>query len=38
MDLNSTFEVARPIDEAWAVLTDLERIAPVSPRSATHRS
>ena len=31
MDLNSTFEVARPIDEAWAVLTDLERIAPCLP-------
>ncbi len=31
MDLNSTFEVARPIEEAWAVLTDLERIAPCLP-------
>ena len=31
MDLNSTFEVDRPIDEAWAVLTDLERIAPCLP-------
>ena len=31
MDLNSTFEVTRPIDEAWAVLTDLERIAPCLP-------
>ncbi len=31
MDLNNTFEVARPIDEAWAVLTDLERIAPCLP-------
>ncbi len=31
MDLNNSFEVARPIDEAWAVLTDLERIAPCLP-------
>ncbi len=31
MDLNNTFEVARPIEEAWAVLTDLERIAPCLP-------
>ncbi len=31
MDLNNTFEVARPIDEAWAVLTNLERIAPCLP-------
>ncbi|MYH88465.1 MAG: hypothetical protein F4125_07780, partial [Acidimicrobiaceae bacterium] len=31
MDLNISFEVARPIDEAWAVLTDLERIAPCLP-------
>lgn len=31
MDLTNTFEVARPISEAWAVLTDLERIAPCLP-------
>ena len=31
MELNNTFEVARPIDEAWAVLTDIERIAPCLP-------
>ena len=31
MDLNNSFEVARPIDEAWAVLTDLERIASCLP-------
>ena len=31
MDLNNSFEVARPIDEAWAVLTDLEQIAPCLP-------
>ena len=31
MDLNNTFEVTRPIEEAWAVLTDLERIAPCLP-------
>ncbi|MCY3849941.1 MAG: SRPBCC family protein [Acidimicrobiaceae bacterium] len=31
MELKNSFEVARPIDEAWAVLTDLERIAPCLP-------
>lgn len=31
MELNNSFEVARPIDEAWAVLTDVERIAPCLP-------
>lgn len=31
MELNNSFEVARPIDEAWAVLNDLERIAPCLP-------
>ena len=31
MDLSNSFEVARPIDEAWVVLTDVERIAPCLP-------
>jgi carbon monoxide dehydrogenase subunit G len=31
MELNNSFEVARPIDEAWEVLTDVERIAPCLP-------
>ena len=31
MELSNSFEVARPIDEAWALLTDLERIAPCLP-------
>ncbi len=31
MEMSNSFEVARPIDEAWAVLTDLERIAPCLP-------
>lgn len=31
MDLNNSFEVDRPIDEAWEVLTDVERIAPCLP-------
>ncbi len=31
MELTNSFEVARPIDEAWAVLTDVERIAPCLP-------
>ena len=31
MELNNSFEVARPVDEAWEVLTDVERIAPCLP-------
>ncbi len=31
MELNNEFEVDRPIDEAWALLTDVERIAPCLP-------
>ncbi len=31
MELSNSFEVARPIEEAWAVLTDVERIAPCLP-------
>ncbi|MFQ5557125.1 MAG: SRPBCC family protein [Acidimicrobiales bacterium] len=31
MELSNSFEVARPIAEAWAVLTDVERIAPCLP-------
>ena len=31
MELTNEFEVAVPIEEAWAVLTDLERIAPCMP-------
>ncbi len=31
MELNHDFNVSVPIDEAWAVLTDLERIAPCMP-------
>lgn len=31
MELSNSFEVARPIDEAWEVLTDVERIAPCLP-------
>lgn len=31
MDLSNSFEVARPIDETWALLTDLERVAPCLP-------
>ena len=27
MELNNDFEVSAPIDKAWAVLTDVERIA-----------
>jgi carbon monoxide dehydrogenase subunit G len=31
MELSNEFTVAAPIDQAWAVLTDLERIAPCMP-------
>jgi carbon monoxide dehydrogenase subunit G len=31
MELSNEFEVAVPVDQAWAVLTDIERIAPCLP-------
>jgi len=31
MELNNDFEVAAPLDDVWAVLTDVERIAPCLP-------
>src|ERR1700690_232342 len=31
MELNNQFRVSVPIDLAWAVLTDLERVAPCMP-------
>jgi carbon monoxide dehydrogenase subunit G len=31
MELSNEFDVAVPVDEAWKVLTDLERIAPCMP-------
>ena len=31
MELSNEFDVAAPIDRAWRVLTDLERIAPCLP-------
>ena len=31
MELNNDFEVASPVDLVWAVLTDVERIAPCLP-------
>ena len=31
MELTNEFRVSVPIDEAWAVLTDVERIAPCLP-------
>lgn len=31
MELSNEFEVALPVDEAWAVLTDVEKIAPCLP-------
>ena len=34
MKLEQSFEVAAPIDEVWAALTDLERVAPCLPGAA----
>jgi hypothetical protein len=34
MRLDNEFVVPRPVDEAWAVLTDVERIAPCMPGAA----
>jgi uncharacterized protein len=31
MELNNQFHVSVPVEEAWAVLTDLERVAPCLP-------
>ena len=31
MELTNEFDVEVPVEEAWAVLTDLERIAPCMP-------
>jgi carbon monoxide dehydrogenase subunit G len=31
MELSNEFEVAMPVDDAWAVLTDIEKIAPCMP-------
>ncbi|TQM11272.1 SRPBCC family protein [Pseudonocardia kunmingensis] len=34
MELSNTFSVSQPIDRAWAVITDLERVAPCLPGAA----
>lgn len=34
MELTNTFSVAEPVDRAWAVITDLERVAPCLPGAA----
>lgn len=34
MDLSNTFTVDLPVDDAWRVLTDLERVAPCLPGAA----
>ena len=31
MELNNDFEVNAPVEKAWAVLTDVEKIAPCLP-------
>jgi hypothetical protein len=34
MKLEQSFEVAAPIDQVWAALNDLERVAPCLPGAA----
>jgi hypothetical protein len=34
MELTNTFRVAAPVDRAWAMITDLERVAPCLPGAA----
>jgi carbon monoxide dehydrogenase subunit G len=34
VELTNTFSVAEPVDRAWAVITDLERVAPCLPGAA----
>lgn len=36
MELTNNFRVAGPPDQAWAVITDLERVAPCLPGAALH--
>ena len=31
MELSNSFDIPRPIDEAWALITDVERILPCVP-------
>src|ERR1700761_6360762 len=34
MQLNNTFSVSQPVERAWEVITDLERVAPCLPGAA----
>jgi hypothetical protein len=36
VELSNSFEVARPIGETWAALTDVERVAPCLPGAQMH--
>ena len=36
MELSNSFDIARPIDETWAILTDVERVAPCLPGAHLH--
>jgi carbon monoxide dehydrogenase subunit G len=36
MELTNSFDVPRPVDETWAVLTDVERVAPCLPGAHLH--
>jgi carbon monoxide dehydrogenase subunit G len=38
MELTNEFRVGVPVDEAWTVLTDVERIAPCLPGRSSPRS
>jgi len=36
VDLSNSFDVARPIEETWEMLTDVERVAPCLPGAHLH--
>jgi uncharacterized protein len=36
VELSNSFDVDRPIDETWAILTDVERVAPCLPGAQLH--
>lgn len=36
MDLSNDFRVSAPIEQAWEILTDLERVAPCMPGATLH--
>jgi uncharacterized protein len=36
VELSNSFDVSRPIEETWAILTDIERVAPCLPGAQLH--